>query len=160
MLQLFGFLSNETGSSLLNLITCAEMVMFAAAQSIAFTYTSHLDSGFKPRLSDNPHHLSNTRKTTTPGFCEGLFSLLTSTTDVIDDTRNTFIKSYDEEEGDKETQLDELMKCRDAFNWSDEELLEERDKQRKGKHNKNNLPKVKGGRNQSITSQAFESIKR
>jgi|688.fasta_scaffold266839_1 hypothetical protein len=40
------------------------------------------------------------------------------------------------------------MKCRDAFNWSDEELLDEfekRDARRKGKFNKNSLPKNKGG---------------
>jgi hypothetical protein len=108
------------------------------------------------RLSDNPHHLSNTRKPKQAGFCEGLFSLLTSTTDVIDDTRNTFIKSYDDEESEKETQLDELMRCRDAFNWSDEELLDVRDRQKKGKHNKNNLPKVRSGKSQSLSMQAFE----
>jgi hypothetical protein len=79
--------------------------------------------------------------------------LLTSTTDVIDDTRNTFIKPYDDLT-EKETQLDELMRCRDAFNWSDEELLDVKDK-RRNKRDKNNLPKVNGGKNQSISMQAY-----
>lgn len=92
-------------------------------------------------MSENPHHLK--KKIKQPGFCAKLFSLLTSSTDVIDDTRNTFIKSFEDDASDKETQLDELIRCRNAFNWSDEELLDPRDKARKGKHNKSNLPKVK-----------------
>lgn len=127
---------------------------------MAFNYKSHLDYSPVTKLSDNPHHLSNTRKPKQPGFCDGLYGLLTSTTDVIDDTRNTFIKSYDDEVGDKETQLDELMRLRDSFNWSDEELLDVRDMPKKGKHNKENLPKVKGGKSQSIGMQAYQSIKK
>lgn len=140
---------------MLNLITCAEMVICSVAQSIAFTYKSHLDySSSSHRVSQNPHHISNTRRNKQPGFCEGLFSLLTSTTDVIDDTRNTFIKSYDDM-SEKETQLDELMRCRDAFNWSDEELLDSKDRGRKSKRDKSNLPKVNGGKTQSISMQAY-----
>lgn len=140
---------------MLNLITCAEMVICSIAQSIAFTYKSHLDySSSTLRISDNPHHLSNARRNKQPGFCEKLFALLTSTTDVIDDTRNTFIKSYDDM-SEKETQLDELMRCRDAFNWSDEELLDVKDRGRKNKRDKSNLPKVNGGKNQSISMQAY-----
>ena len=84
---------------------------------------------------------------------------MTSSTDVIDDTRNTFIKSYDDDKCEKETQLDELMRCRDAFNWSDDELLEKRETNRKGKHNKANLPKVNGGKGQSLSMQAYSQIK-
>lgn len=73
---------------------------------------------------------------------------------MIDDTRNTFIKSYDDM-SEKETQLDELMRCRDAFNWSDEELLDVKDRGRKNKRDKSNLPKVNGGKNQSISMQAY-----
>lgn len=135
------------------------MVIFALAQSNAFSYKSHLDVlKSSVKLSENPHHLSNARKKQEPGFCSKLFSLLTSSTDVIDDTRNTFIKSYDDA-GDKETQLDELLRCRNAFNWSDEELLDSREKSKKGKHNKSNLPKVKTAK-PSLSQQAFDSIKK
>ena len=40
----------------------------------------------------------------------------------MDDAHNTFIKD-NEEERERETQLDELMRGGRAFNWSDEELL-------------------------------------
>ena len=43
------------------------------------------------------------------------------------------------------------MKSNNAFNWSDEELLDEYDKKesrKKGKQNKNSLPKVRGGKSQ------------
>lgn len=143
---------------MLNLITCAEMVICSVAQSIAFTYKSHLEYSTR-RVSENPHHLSNARRNKHPGFCDGLFSLLTSTTDVIDDTRNTFIKSYDDMT-EKETQLDELMRCRDAFNWSDEELLDPKDRGRKSKRDKSNLPKVNGGKGQSLSMQAFTQIRK
>ena len=42
---------------------------------------------------------------------------------MIDDAHDTFIKEMDEER-DKQLQLDELKKAKNAaFNWSDEELL-------------------------------------
>lgn len=102
MLQLCNILSKDTGTELLNLITCAEMVLCSIAQSIAFTYKSYLDqSTTNVAVFENPHSVNKNRKH--PGFCESLFSLVTSTTDVIDDTRNTFIKSYDEDVDYKET---------------------------------------------------------
>ena len=45
---------------------------------------------------------------------------MTSSKDVIDDTRNTFINDI-EDERERATQLDVMRKK--AFNWSDEELL-------------------------------------
>jgi hypothetical protein len=50
------------------------------------------------------------------------FTVLFSARDVFDDAHNTFIKD-NEEERERETQLDELMRGGKAFNWSDEELL-------------------------------------
>ena len=79
------------------------MVLCSIAQSIAFTYKSYLDSpsSFNIIVNENPHSVNKNRKQ--PGFCEKLFSLFLATTDVIDDTRNTFIKSYDEDIDYKET---------------------------------------------------------
>ena len=161
----FNVFSRDTSYELLNLITCGEMVVAAIAQSIAFTYKCYIDAPALPgaRGSDNPHSVNKNRKQQQPGFCLKLLSLLTSTTDVIDDTRNTFIKSYDDDQSDRETQLDELMRCNDAFNWSDEELLDELDRddrrQTNGKHNKSSLPRVKGGR-KSRHMQAYQSLKK
>lgn len=51
-----------------------------------------------------------------------VFKVLFATTDVLDDARNTFIKNGDDQQ-ERETQLDELMRGEQAFHWSDEELI-------------------------------------
>jgi len=50
-----------------------------------------------------------------------MFKILFATADVIDDAHNTFLKEEDEER-DKETELDELKRGKQAFTYSDEEV--------------------------------------
>ena len=50
-----------------------------------------------------------------------MFKILFATADVIDDAHNTFLKEQDEEK-DKETELDELKRGKQAFTYSDEEV--------------------------------------
>lgn len=59
-------------------------------------------------------------------LCNTVWRVLFSTRDVLDDAQRTFIKENEDEENERETQLDELMRVKQsAFNWSDEELLGE-----------------------------------
>jgi hypothetical protein len=50
-----------------------------------------------------------------------MFKILFATADVLDDAHNTFLKEEDEIR-DKETELDELKRGKQAFTYSDEEV--------------------------------------
>jgi len=75
---------------LLNLITCAELVVAAIAQSIAFTYKGFLEYDKSPER--------NVIRT---------IGQIIFAKDVIDDAHTTFIRDYQDEE-DQETQMDLL----------------------------------------------------
>lgn len=68
VLNHFELFSRDTGLIVLNLITCAEMVLVALAQSTAFSYTNYLDA-----RSDSPSYLGgvasagSSGSTTSPG---------------------------------------------------------------------------------------------
>ena len=91
----------------LELITCAEMVAIAYAQSQAFTWTQFWGL-----------HLTQSRKN--KKGCKDCclivaFRALSQTGDVLDDARNTFINVNEQEAKERETQLDELMRGGRAF---------------------------------------------
>lgn len=114
MLYSLELVTKEGGDMTYNLLTCAEMVMIAYAQSQAFNWTQF-------QGSDN-HALSKTQ----PAYqrdncCVTLFKILFATKDVLDDAHNTFLKDEDDDPRERETQFEELNRGKASFNWSDEE---------------------------------------
>ena len=84
---------------------------------MAFPYTDYMDDRI-----DQGH--TRHQKRNEPNFCEKFFQIVFASRDVIDDARNTFIKDI-EDERERATQLD-VMRTK-AFNWSDEELITDKD---------------------------------
>lgn len=73
----FEVISRENGDSLLNLITCAELVVAAVAQSIAFSYRGFLEYDKSPER--------NVIRT---------IGQIIFAKDVINDAHTTFIRDY------------------------------------------------------------------
>ena len=111
--------SLDNGYQILNLITCFELVIAALAQAMAFSYKDFI-------VPDVLLPQSKRQRREKPSVCGGIQRLLFGTKELMDDAHNTFIKDY-EQEVDKETQMDELLKGEQAFNWSDEEHISELD---------------------------------
>lgn len=91
------------------------MVGCAIAQAMAFPYTDYMDD----RIDQGS---TRHKKRNGPNFCQKFFQIVFASRDVIDDARNTFIKDI-EDERERATQLD-VMRTK-AFNWSDEELIQD-----------------------------------
>lgn len=105
-------LDREPGNMALNLVTCAEMVAISYAQSQAFDFRQFLG-------------LAGLRNAQRPDCClVTALKIIFKTGDVLDDARNTFIKD-ELEARERETQLDELLRGGQAFQWS--ELPEDED---------------------------------
>ena len=112
-LQMAGVFNHKKAQEIYNLIICAEMVVAAVAQSIAFSYQPfvNVSSGKSNVFSSIGHVLT--------------------VNDVFEDAHNTFIKDLKVTQGDdrddgrnsiyEETQMDLLMKRDKAFNWSDDD---------------------------------------
>ena len=91
------------------------MVLAAVAQSFAFTYKD-----FKDERKAKGDIITTIGKI--------LFAK-----DVLDDAHRSFIKDFADDK-ESETQMDELLKeQRDAFSWSDEEMINEMDYKQKQK---------------------------
>jgi len=106
-----GIFNHQKAAEIMNLIICAEMVVAAVAQSLAFSYKPfvNISSGKSNVLSSIGHVLT--------------------VNDVFEDAHNTFIADLKVSHGGddtgrsiyEETQMDLLMKRDKAFNWSDDD---------------------------------------
>lgn len=107
------FSSHEAGNIILNLITCAEMVLAAIAQAYAFSYRDFID---------NQKAKGEILKTLGQIFFAK---------DVLQEAHRSFIQDFKDDK-EQETQMDELLKeQKAAFNWSDEEMVNELDSKTK-----------------------------
>lgn len=97
-----------------NLLTCAEMVVIALAQSQAFNWTQFQIDGA----------VSKKAALRRDNCCVTFFKILFASTDVFDDAHKTFLREELADPREKETQMDEINKSFAAASWSDDENAE------------------------------------
>ena len=138
------FVNRETANLAQSLIISLEMVFAAIAQAFAFNYRPFMEGARSQSENSTPNQESALRAT---GNAIKNMGYVLNVKDVLSDAHNTFIKSTEAKDCEQEMQMEDILKRDKAFNWSDEEIIDEKSGDTIKSHNDAEMHKTIKNRN-------------